>query len=473
MLFVVGIVLALRPGGFVETFHVALTGGNQLGALAKPLSPLQIAGIWPTGDFRFAPSDRVATYVLIAVVFLAAAIAFAWSVRRGRWELVAYVLFALAGAGLAVLFGAPWIAAKALASASPALPFAALTAGMLLARRQPVAGALVVVVVGGGILWSDALGYHDVSLAPRALYASLASTNVAVAGQGPTLMTEYSVYGTRHFLRDGDPEDPQDLRSRTDPLANGKIVPRPDYADLDEYDLAYTEEYPTIVLQRSPVATRPAEPYQLTLSNEYWQVWQRPLVVTPPIVSYLPVGDIGTSVEPGEVPACRNVLALSRVPGVTELVAAPAVDPITVSVTSGSAPSKWARKGLLWMHGTGTAHIPVSVAQPGRYAVWLGGSLQNPTSISIDGHLVGTTSDDNEQLGQFIHFGDINLGAGAHLAALHHTSNPLAPGSGVSDVVGPLVLSPDLGTPPLVTVPVSAASTLCGRTLSWIDALGA
>ncbi len=468
-----GLVLLLRPGGFVETFQGTLTGGTQLGALAKPLNPLQLAGIWPSGDFRYAPSQRVVTYLLIAVVLGGAAFALAVSVRRGRWELVAYVLFALAGAVLVVLFGSPWIAAKALASAAPALPFAAVAGGLLLARRRAIPGVLVVALVVAGVIWGDALGYHDVSLAPRDLYASLADTNSSVDGQGPTFMTEYSVYGTRHFLRAGDPEDPQDVRSRLDPLGNGQVVPRPDYADLDEFQLAYVLQYPTIVLQRSPVNTRPPEPYQLVLRNRYWEVWQRPPAVTPPIVSYLPVGDLGSGLTPGAVPSCRNVHALARAAGVSQLVAAPATNPIAVNAATGAHPSGWTLGTHLSMHGSGSARIPVNVPTAGRYSVWLQGSVQVPTSISVDGRLVGTASDENEQLGQFVSFGDVTLAAGMHVVLVRHSPSVLAPGSGVSDIVGPLVLAPVAPAPALVTVPASAAGTLCGRTLSWIEALGA
>ncbi len=468
-----GLFLLLRPGGFVQTFTVALTSGGQLGVLVKPLNPLQAAGIWPSGDFRFAPSAPAVTYVLIALVLVGAAVAFWLELRAGRWEPVLYPLFALGGAGAAVLFASPWVAGKALASASPALPFLALLSGALLARRQPFAGALLIAVIGAGILWGDALGYHDARFAPRAIFASLDDTNSVVAGQGPTLMTEYSLYGVRHFLRAGDPEDPSDVRSRADPLVSGRELPATGSVDLDALALAGTLQYPTIVLQRSPLNTRPAEPYQLVLSNRYWQVWQRPPIVTPSILTYLPVGDVTSALTPSAVPSCRSVLALTRVPGVAQLVASTTPNPVVVNVTTGAHPAAWTDRTQLSMHGTGTADIPVSLATPGRYSVWVGGSIQNPTTVSIDGHAVGTASNDNQQPGQYIQFGAITLSAGAHRITLHHAANPLAPGSGESDVVGPLLLAPDVPTPPLVTVPVSAASTLCGRSVSWIEALGA
>ena len=53
----IGAYLVFRPGGFVERFHTVLTSGGQLGNLLTPLSIQQLAGIWPTGDFRYAPNE--------------------------------------------------------------------------------------------------------------------------------------------------------------------------------------------------------------------------------------------------------------------------------------------------------------------------------------------------------------------------------------------------------------------------------
>ena len=466
-----GLLLLLRHGGFVQTYQGVLTSGSQLGTLVKPLNPLQVAGIWPSGDFRYAPSAPGLTYVLIAIVIVSAAVAFVLELRAGRWEPVLYLLFALAGAVLAVLLAAPWIAAKALASASPALPFAALLGAALLARRHAAAAAILIVVVGGGIVWGDALGYHDARLAPRALFASLASVAPSIAGQGPTLMTEYSVYGGRHFLRDAQTDVPGDQRGEPDPLVNGHLPAGTTYADLDAYELAATGQYPTIVLQRSPVTTRPSEPYTLLLRDRYWEVWQRPQIVTPRVLSYLPVGDITSYLRPAGVPVCSHVLALARVPGVTQLAAAPAVNPIVVNASLGSHPARWGQGALLAMNGSGTARIPVSVPSTGRYGLWLARTIQNPTSLSVDGHTLATVSDEAEESGQFVSFGDATLSAGRHVVTIHHSSNLLAPGSGQTDLVGPLVLASDAPAG-LITVPVSAAASLCGRSVSWIDALG-
>ena len=69
------------------------------------------------------------------------------------------------------------------------------------ARVERVLGTTVLALVLAGVLWSNALGYHDVSLAPYDQLRELESIGEEFAGEGPALMTEYQPYGVRHFLR--------------------------------------------------------------------------------------------------------------------------------------------------------------------------------------------------------------------------------------------------------------------------------
>ena len=95
---------------------------------------------------------------------------------------------------------------------------------LLLGSGRLVEGAALVVVVAGGVLWSNVLQYHDAWLAPRDQLAELASIGNRVAGDGPALMTEYQPYGVRHFLRKLDPEGASELRVRPVPLRNGQLL---------------------------------------------------------------------------------------------------------------------------------------------------------------------------------------------------------------------------------------------------------
>ena len=72
----------------------------------------------------------------------------AWS-RRG-WELMLYVSSATVGCFLVVRLGSPWIDAKALATASPALVLAGLVGGMVVFERgRRVEASLLIAAIAG------------------------------------------------------------------------------------------------------------------------------------------------------------------------------------------------------------------------------------------------------------------------------------------------------------------------------------
>ncbi len=471
-----GTYLVLRPGGFVEQFHGVLEGGNELGNLVAPLSLLQLAGIWPSQDFRYAPSALTLTHVLIGLALAGAAGALVVALLRSRLELLLYALCTLVGAGLVFAIASPWLGGKALATASPAIPLLALVGAALLAARQPrvdrAFGAGLGLLLAAGIVWSNVLGYHGASLAPREQYAELSAIGQRIAGEGPTLMTEYSPYGARHFLRDADPESASELRDRPDLLITGQELGKGSTADIDEFQLAGVLAYRTIVLQRSPTLSRPPSAYRLVFEDRWWQVWQRPALISPPIIAHLPLGD---EIAPGAVPACSSVVALARQPGVAALIGAPVRNPVVVAASSGTHPPSWSTGSpFLSLSGPGTASIPATVPATGRYSVWLGGPIHAPTTITVDGRAVGSAVDEPQEGGQYVPFGDITLTAGAHVVQLRRSRGLLFPGTGGSpDVVGPLALRLDVPNPPLVRVPAADATRLCGRTLDWVEAVGA
>jgi hypothetical protein len=532
-----GAYLVLRPGGFVQRFRAVLTGGKELGNLVKPLSAEQIVGIWPTGDFRFAPAALGVTHVLIVVAALCAAAGFALAVRDGRRELVLYVLCALAGAVLVDTLAAPWLGAKALASASPAVPLAALTAvavvwarrgawiGRIAGRperaarraaaasshRRPgpafsgprLAGAAIVLAAGAiavGVVWSNVLAYHDVNLAPRIQFAELAQIGERTAGQGPTLMTEYQPYGARHFLREAAPEAASELREREDPLISGELLEKGESADVDQLQLPAILAYRTLVLQRSPVGSRPPSPYRLTFADRFWEVWQRPARLRRAVVWHLPLGD---ATHPGAVPGCATVTRLARRRGVAELLAEPVENPLVVGLTRSSHPAAWAAQGAaLAPSGAGTARLTVAVRRAGRYTVWLGGSTRGPLSIYLDDYRVGTASQEIQESGQYIPFGALTLRPGSYTVVLRYGGEQWRPGTGgPPEAVGPLVLRREgpadggsvarrqptagratarqpssgqaIAREPLVAVAPGDAHSLCGRTLDWVEGVGA
>lgn len=256
-----------------------LTSRDELGNLIRPLRFAQVFGIWPAGDFRTDPDHTGLTYVLVGLVDAAAAAGVVRAVLARAWGLVLVVAASVIGS-LAILHsGSPWVDAKALATASPALVVAALCGivwGLQRRRRFVlVAAAAAAVAIAGGVLWSNALAYRQAWLAPRAQLAELESIGHRFAGEGPTLMTEYQTYGTRHFLRNMDAEGAGERRYRAIPLRNGQVVDKGGFADIDDFQLDAVLVYRTLVLLRSPYASRPPSSYSEVWSGKWYEVWQR------------------------------------------------------------------------------------------------------------------------------------------------------------------------------------------------------
>jgi hypothetical protein len=445
-----------------------LQSGSELGNLIHPLSLLQLFGVWPSGDFRVWPSPHALAW-LLATVFAAAAVAgVVWAWQTKSWSLLALASTGVAGALASAAFGSPWVAAKALAVGSPFV-LAASLAGvgwLLTAHGRTAAWALAIVLVAG-VAWSDALAYHDVSLAPRGALAELASIGDRFTGQGPALMTEYQPYGVRHFLRRLDPEGASELRRRPVTLRSGGMLAKGQYADLDAFSLPAVLTYRTIVLRRSPVESRPPSPYSLVWRGHWYEVWQRP-AAAPAIAAHLPLGSV---VQPGAVPSCRAVLALAR--SNASVVAAPAPENVVTGLGAARLPHGWTvdAGGHVYPGSGGTAQVPVAVPRAGVYEVWLGGSSRRSITLSVDGRRTGGAGPQLGEGPQYLPFGTARLTAGPHTVSLHVDDDLLAPGAGgAAPGLGPLILRPAADNR-LITVPASAARSLCGRRLDWIEAL--
>ncbi|MGH9262321.1 MAG: hypothetical protein ACRD08_20875, partial [Acidimicrobiales bacterium] len=264
---------------------------EQLANLIEPLSPAQVAGIWPAGDFRLRPDDWGPTAVLVALVLVLAAGGMLVWVRRKAWGPLALSASSVLGMAAVWAVGSPWVEAKAFATASPAILLAAAAGcAWILARGRAVEAGVAAAAVVAGVLWSNVLAYHHVSLAPRGQHRELEAIGERFARAGPALMTEYQPYGVRHFLRRLDAEGASELRRRVVPLREGSSLDKGEYANLDAFRLDGILVYPTLVLRRSPVESRPPAPYRLRWQGDWYEVWQRPAGAVAPIAEHLPLG---------------------------------------------------------------------------------------------------------------------------------------------------------------------------------------
>ena len=123
-------------------------------------------------------------------------------------------------------------------------------------------------------------------------------------------MTEYEPYGVRHFLRKADAEGASELRRRIIPLRNGHPLDKLEFADLDQFALPRVLVYRTLVLRRSPVASRPPSIYGRVRSGPYYDVWQRPVGSEGSILEHMSLGD---NTRASARARCGQVLRLARV----------------------------------------------------------------------------------------------------------------------------------------------------------------
>jgi hypothetical protein len=463
------------PGGLLPPTSSPLTSETALGNLYHALDGFQLFGIWPTGDFRVDPSELTTTYVLIAVVAIAALIGLALAVRARSWALVMYVGAAILASLAIYVIGSPWVGGKALATASPAIPLVAAAGGAaLFALGRHVEGGVLLAVLAVGVLWSNALAYRDVSLAPREQLAELEDIAEVVGDRGPTLMTEYQPYGVRHFLRDAAPEGASELRRRRVPLLNGRTLRKGMTADIDRFQLGGILTYRSLVLRRGPGGSRPPSPYKLAYRGKYYDVWQRPAQSTQFVIEHL---GLGTVTDPAGVPPCADVRRLARKADPNGILAAVRRDPVViVPLVQTQHPAAWNSpqyEFALLPRTPGTLRAQVRVPQNGSYAVYLGGSVRPKVDLSVDGEHVASVRQFLNNFGEYVPLGVADLSAGAHTVSITVHDSDLHPASGgTPEPIGPLALTDqDAADATIVNFPASQAERLCGQRWDWIEAV--
>jgi hypothetical protein len=451
--FAVGLAVLSAPvlaSGLVPPTSKPLVGSNGEGNLRGPLSAFQALGIWPSGDFRFHPDAGVVTAVLIALGLLAALLGL-WALWRRRLCTPLLYASALLTCALIVALGSPWAAGKALATASPIALSLALVGAMTALRLDRLTGVVLIAVIAGGVVWSNALGYGGVSLAPYGQLVELEGIGKRFAGEGPALMTEYNPYGARHFLRNLDGEGASELRVRQVPLRGGRTAAKGEAVDTDQIETEALLDYRTLVLRRSPVRSRPPWPYRLVFSGRYYEVWQRPAGGARPTPEFMPLGE---GLEPAVAPRCSTVLAMAR-------QAEAASNRTGRLLAARHAPVYDATSGSL------------EVSRAGTYTAWLLGSARGVDKLWVDGHKVGEARHELNNEGGFVELGQVRLSAGRHRAELGFGGADLHPGSAgfPRPTTGPLLLVPagrEAGA--IVSVPLREPRRLCGLPWDWIEA---
>lgn len=460
------------------------------GNLHSPLHPTQLLGIWLGGSYKLLPTGLglTLTSVLIALVLLAVLLGLGNVVRTHRYELALWFALTLVLWFLVRSYATTWADAKALMLTSPVVVLmawagiAALWTSGALAPR--ILAPLLMLVLFGGVLASDALQYNASNLAPTARFDELASINTRYAGRGPTLFTDFDEYAL-YELRDLDVGGPNFVypppalagaaRGHGHPVLLNRIAP------------AKLAAYPLIVMRRDPSAVRPPAAYRLLWQGVYYQVWgRRPgarpalahLAVSPPPTAVLsvPARASARSVSP-RVRCLRVVERLARHAHAGKLLAAVAPRVVNVEIPRSRLyrPPGWARVGKrILMRRPGTMRLAFGLPHGGLWQLWLQGDVMRAIGIAIDGRPLGSLGaqlgGNSLVLNTFSPL-SVRLSGGAHTLTITRPGASLAPGDNGAAVLDGifLTLAGSAGRPSLISVPVSRWRSLCAHKLEWVE----
>lgn len=453
------------------------------GNLVRSLNMAQVMGIWPSQDFRLDPLFQPITVFLIAIAFAFLIAGIYFSIIKSHWLLPSLVAGCIAVVSTSYFWGGIWLTGKAIAIASPIFALVAcvglyeiwLELGKDSWRKlAPYSPRIVVAVLAGalgfGVIASDTYTYKSVSIAPFAQQDELRSIGKMFAGQGPTVMTEYSVYGSRYFLRALGAESVSELRVHLIPTRDGNQVPRGYAADIDLFDPATIDYFNLLVIRKSPVYSRPPMNYNLAWSGRYYEVWRKMKGVA--VKATLPLGG---GFSPGAVPTCQAVDSFLAQRSKTDRIYAATRNRVyTVDFTAGTLPSNWlpmpAYPGAVDFRGAGGFSRNFSLDHTGQYGMWIAGSYPGQLKVLIDGREVYSGNSVLEaNLFLTNPLNEVQLSLGSHVLTVLYDTPLLMPGSDLDSVLGPVFFANQTaGNVRVKQISIARIPELCKMNLDWI-----
>lgn len=447
------------PGsiGYFRHGSGVITSADELGPLGGPLSPLQAAGIWLRGDYRFEPETAWPTWLLLTAAALLAAVGVAAAVRRRSAGPLLFALPSLAATLVVAPVSSPYIDAKLFAVLSPAV---VLMWCLGIARLPRVAAIASTVVLGGALFVSNALAYRMALPAPMERLDELAAIDERFAGRGPLLVNEFEEY-VKHFARDSRGSAPYEkwtagraqLRDRNLPVA-GRAY------DIDQLELDFVQRWPLIALRRSPAGSRPPANYRRAFSGRYYEVWERdgpvPLVHVP----------LGGGLSPVAPLPCRTVARLRGRGAVIGLRSEQAPVRFDIARTRPLPPGFYVDPAFPQRVEARKAGTLAAVARTGAgtHRFWVEGTATRRSELFVDGRRVGPVRGVNGP-GQWIEVGVARLAAGPHRVEIRRPKRSLRPGDARPDFIGPVLAVPETNGS------LIRAERRCGERFDWVEAV--
>ena len=370
------------------------TAAADPGNLLRPLKFIQTFGVWLGETHRLDPRYLNQTYVLMGVVIACCLLGLAYLFRRRAWSVLAVVGISFIVWAFLHGHATTWTAAKLLVILSPIVVFVALVGAFGLMQSRLVEGLVLGGLVVFGVLASDALLYHGTNLAPTARYQELADVGKRYGDQGPTLAPDFDEYSL-YLLRNMAVDLPGVAYAGPFEFVGGAAKAYGHSYDLDTLSLPTAERFRTIVMRRSPAWSRPPGNFKELSSGRYYSVWHREGAAP---LAHVPLGEGGW--EPASVPACSKLAGLARRAqrSHVSLVYSPRRANVNVDMTKaylkGNVLLGTDLEGRPLFNLVGPARVEdqFRIKHAGRYELWLGGDLDRPLRVSIDGKLLGAPS---------------------------------------------------------------------------------
>jgi hypothetical protein len=437
--------------------------GSDVGNLLGPVPGWEAFGIWLRHDYRLPTSRPELTYAMIGGAAVLALLGGVWSLRARRLGVL--LVMAAAVAVWIVLPAGLYIEGKLLAIMSPAVVLLSITGAWALSRTgHGPEGALLALALAGTVLLSDAMAYRGVYLAPKPRVAELAEIGERFSGQGPAMLPEFEEYG-KHYLRELDALVPTD--GWTTQVAQRRR-PGPVYAnslDLDELDLGFVQQFPLLVVRRSPVASRPPGSYQLAMRGDYYDVWRRD--GSGVSTDHVPAGDADDPTATLQCGRVRRLAADARELG-QELLIARRTPPLSLPVRRMAYPPTWALAPDKRVVPQGQGRATGALRAPaGRYRVWVRGTFGRGLDVRVDGRHAGRAEDVQTPGGASL-VGEVTVAGDRHRVELFRSGGNLLPGNRRDEGYDRIFLEP-VERLPVERVAPARSRSACAGPVDWIE----
>ena len=459
---------------FVESNRSFLTDPSQIGNLLGPVPWSETFNVWFAYDYRHAvPDVEGATAVGILLAGLLGIVGVLYALGRRSFAVPLALATAAAGSVFISRRYSAYFDAKTYVVLAPALGMAT-AAGLLwlfgISARTRIAGIALGIALGVGVVVSDGMVYAEAWHTPRERFEELANIGKRFRGQGPILVNEREDYA-KYFLRDDDPGTPWDA-SPGPTRAFRSVVPQgvPYTPDFDDYNDAYMAQFPLLLDRKRPGGSLPPGNYTPVFETAHYRVWKRS---GPPSPEHLPLG--GTVAGRAKLDcrdaAVRSFLERAEASGRRLRVAYPGARPILSRLGDwqhsggfGAGP----QPGLVYVR-SGFA-VRAADLPRGRYSVYVQGTFGPGIRLYVDGHRIGEVYGDEGLQDAWQPLGSAVVKSKPSLLLLLGLDRPWwQSGSHRSNLEGPIAFETLDPARRIAYVRPGRASTLCGRSLDWLE----